>query len=266
VPELRTGGHDVIAIDVRPPAALMDGVESRVVDLSDYRAVDAALADVEAVIHLAALAWFQDQPHLQAGGLVRNATSAANVFEVIVARQIKRVVYASSINAYGVVCPYWPEDRRFVAPEYLPIDEDHPCKPILPYGISKLLGEQLAESMAHRVAGSHVVSLRYPGIRPVGPRRKGSDDDALHHLVSGLSATVSHHEAARATRLALENAPLGYHAINIGAAPSRDAWSPAMVERAWGKPIPMKRPLGNTDPLYAVDRAREMIGFVCQDE
>ena len=45
---------------------------------------------------------------------------------------INRVAQASSVNVIPLV---WTDRKDF---EYFPLDEDHPCRPDEPYGLSKM--------------------------------------------------------------------------------------------------------------------------------
>src|SRR5690606_24264961 len=53
-------------------------------------------------------------------------------------------------------------------PAYLPIDEDHPCHPTDPYGLSKLIGETIGRSFADRgeveVVALRPVYIMYPQV------------------------------------------------------------------------------------------------------
>lgn len=51
-----------------------------------------------------------------------------------------------------------------ILPEYLPLDENHPSRPHDPYGLSKLVGEQIADSLALLHADMTISSLRFPGV------------------------------------------------------------------------------------------------------
>ena len=101
------------------------------VDIRDRDEVEKVLQEIRPVgiIHLAALISVPEsfeKPGLYMAVNVkgtRNLVSAANEVGV------KRFVYASSAAVYG-------------NPVRLPIDENHPTKPISPYGESKLLGEK----------------------------------------------------------------------------------------------------------------------------
>ena len=74
------------------------------------------------------------------------------------------VVYASSSSVYGD------------APE-LPLREDGPCRPVSPYGVTKLAAEHLAV-LYHRCYGLPTVSLRYFTV--YGPRQR--PDMAFHRF------------------------------------------------------------------------------------
>ena len=101
------------------------------VDIRDRVEVEKALREARpvGVAHLAALISVPEsfeKPDLYMAVNVegtRNLVSAANEVGV------ERFVYASSAAVYG-------------NPVRLPIDEEHPTKPISPYGESKLLGEK----------------------------------------------------------------------------------------------------------------------------
>lgn len=59
---------------------------------------------------------------------------------------VRRVVLTSSDSAVG----FTVREGALRAPEYLPIDLDHPLNPTDPYGLSKLLGEEIGRSFALR--------------------------------------------------------------------------------------------------------------------
>lgn len=49
---------------------------------------------------------------------------------------------ASSTAAFGFIYA-----KNLWAPDYLPLDESHPSKPQDSYGLSKVVGEQIADSI-----------------------------------------------------------------------------------------------------------------------
>jgi nucleoside-diphosphate-sugar epimerase len=164
--ELTTQGALVTALtDVADEALAAD----RVI-IGDTRSEDdvaAALADVELVVHLAAL------PHRDAGTpyevYTTNVVSTFNVLAQAGARGIRRAVIASSINAYGV--PLNPHD---VLPAYFPLDESIPSDVGDWYSLSKQNDENTA-SMASRHWGIDVVSFRFPLVGNSETLRQESD-------------------------------------------------------------------------------------------
>lgn len=72
-----------------------------------------------------------------------NAIGTFNAVEAAVAAEVGRFVYVSSASVYG-------------RPQRFPMDEDHPRKPFVPYGATKLMGELACLSFFHS-AGLPVV-------------------------------------------------------------------------------------------------------------
>jgi nucleoside-diphosphate-sugar epimerase len=169
-----------------------------------------ACAGAEAIVHLAAI----QAPNLAPDSVTfsNNVSSTYNVFKVAADLKIRRVVTASSNAVYGFVYA-----RTFPVPDYLPLDEDHPCRPQDPYGLSKQAGEMIAASFALQT-GASAVSLRFVGINfdPTFSIIKERMKDPRSRL-SGFWSYVDGRDAAEACRLALDLAPVGHHIFNIAA-------------------------------------------------
>jgi len=86
-----------------------------------------------------------------------------NVLVASLEHNVEKVVYASSVAVYG-------------QQKYLPINEDHPKDPFLPYGATKYIGE-LYCSTFYKVYGLNTVSLRYFNV--YGPRYATFDHSAM---------------------------------------------------------------------------------------
>ena len=140
--ELGRAGHEVSPFD------LGDGC-----DVCDEESVARAVAGVEAVVHLAALNEGDAPP---AGIMATNLGGTWNVLSAAADHGVRRVVFASSVNAFGVF-----RGRR--APDYFPIDDDHPAYATSAYGVSKHLGEELCASVS-RTTGMTTVCLRMPWV------------------------------------------------------------------------------------------------------
>lgn len=144
VADLVEHGHEVLDIDL---ARHDSPAPTLVTDLAELGQAFEVLAGADAVVHLAAI----PAPGLSpAGETFRNNTlSTYNVFSAAAALGIRRVVWASSETTFGV--PLSPGMVR-----YAPIDEEHPLQPHHSYGLSKVVGEELARYFAAQSQTSFV--------------------------------------------------------------------------------------------------------------
>jgi len=103
------------------------GVELAEGDVNDRPSLVKACADCQTVFHLAAvLDYFQPSNVFER----INKLGTENVLQACVETGVNRLVNSSSISVIG-------------RPQYLPVDEKHPCAPIGVYGKTKLEGEIL---------------------------------------------------------------------------------------------------------------------------
>ena len=154
-------GHEVVGVDRRTPPGIRENATFKAADLTDYgetkQLVEAAAPD--AVVHLAAI----PNPEHHAGSRVfeNNVVSTYNVLDAAGAAGA-RIAWASSESLYGTVFA-----EHDWLPDAFPIDEETPTEPEDPYGLSKVVGEEIAARVARRY-GVPAVSLRaswvnYPG-------------------------------------------------------------------------------------------------------
>ncbi len=102
-------------------------------------------------------------------------------------------------------------------PDYLPLDEDHPSRPTDCYGLSKVVGERIADSFAC-AGGMRIASLRFPGVTfdpAFGRLRERMADPGARR--SGFWAYIDARDAASACRLALEADIAGHRVFNVAA-------------------------------------------------
>ncbi len=132
------------------------GVEIVEGDLRDPGAVAGALADIDAVAHLAALVSVPLSLAMPLETFALNTSGTAHVLEAArLAPKLPRVVLASTSAVYGDI-----PGRK---------DERSPLSPLVPYAASKLMAEELCSVYA-RSYGLHVVRLRYFNV--YGPRQR----------------------------------------------------------------------------------------------
>lgn len=164
-------GHEVVGVDLRTPPGTRENVDFKAADLTDYgetkQLIEAAGPD--AVVHLAAI----PNPESHAGSRVfeNNVVSTYNVLDAAGAVGA-RIAWASSESLYGTVF-----SEADWLPDAFPIDEETPTEPEDPYGLSKVVGEEIAARVARRY-GVSAVSLRaswvtYPGSEKTRTAREG---------------------------------------------------------------------------------------------
>ncbi|WP_128255701.1 NAD-dependent epimerase/dehydratase family protein [Falsirhodobacter deserti] len=135
---LRAQGREVRGFDLHADAPDIAGA------LEDRSAVIAAMDRVTEVLHLGAfMSWApQDIDRM----FRANVDGTHHLLEAVT--DVRRFIFASSGEVY-------PENR----PKSLPVDEAHPLQPTTPYGLTKLLGEELVRF--HQRAGLETVILRF---------------------------------------------------------------------------------------------------------
>lgn len=118
-------------------------------NLCDAIAVDRAIADIKpvAVLHFAALSYVGESVAEPAMYYRNNVTGTLNLLDSMRRNAVDCLVFSSTCATYGV-------------PNHLPLTEDHPQRPINPYGASKLMVERMLADF-DVAYGLRSISLRY---------------------------------------------------------------------------------------------------------
>lgn len=261
--ELNERGHRVLPLDrAVPPAGqgesrygLEPPADVTILDLLDAEATAAALAGVDAVIHLAAIPSPVPPPWKT---FDTNMATTYHVLEAVREHKIGRVVMASSIWAYG----YLPGDSG-KRPAVLPLAEPNTVATTNCYGLSKRYLEALGREY-HEACGAQVVCMRYPFVaspRAMSRGRVGPCDDADPGAITEAWSYVDVRDVAVACRLAAERDGLGHTVLNIAAADTRsDTPSAELVER-YLPGARLSRPVQGYEALYSIERARQQLGY-----
>ena len=158
-----------------------EGEEIMLAELEDAAAMQALLADVDAVVHMGGVSTEQPWQPILAGNIV----GMYNLYEAARKQAVKRIVFASSNHVTG----FYRQDQVVS-----PLD---PVRPDGLYGLSKAFGENLAQLYWNRY-GIETVSLRIGSSFPEPKDRRMlaswmSFDDTERLVVAALTAPVVGH-------------------------------------------------------------------------
>ena len=270
VRELSTYTHQVSVLDTTKPRECR--CPTYAVDLSKAHALQDYFKGADGVVHLAR----QRFPYTESGFNVEtqrwqfpditgdaerfnlNVAITNNVLAAAQAAGVKKIVCGSSLAVYGF---YYPLIQ--ITPDYLPIDEQHPLQAQDPYGLTKLVGEKLADALSQK-SGIPIASLRFSGIY-TDMHRAQLLERKQNPLIRGTGALWSYidvRDAARACRLALEANFAGHQAFNICAPDTiMDERTQELVSRYLSQVKDLRNGLDGRCSGYSVAKARAVLGF-----
>jgi len=125
---------------------------------------------IDAVMHFAAYAYVGESVTNPAKYYRNNVAGTLTLLEAMVAANVKKIVFSSTCASYGV-------------PQTVPIPEEHPQVPINPYGMSKLMVEQMLQDF-DVAYGLKSVRFRYFNAAGADPSGQLGEDHAPEtHLI-----------------------------------------------------------------------------------
>jgi UDP-glucose 4-epimerase len=135
-------------------------IEFHRADVRDRDALRAALAgkNVGAVLHFAGLKAVGESVEKPLLYYEHNVGGTIALLEVMAELGITRLVFSSSATVYG-------------EPERVPLVEDHPLRPVNPYGKTKLIVEHVLADLERADSSFQYAALRY--FNPVGAHPSG---------------------------------------------------------------------------------------------
>ncbi len=219
VQELNDHGYQVTSVDKYPAQKW----GAKTVDCEDLGQVISVMKDHQAVIHLAAI----PNPIQYPVEVVfrNNVISTFNVLQAAAFLGIKNIVMASSISALGTAFKFRPFN-----PLFIPIDEKHPLLSQDSYGLSKMVGELVADGFTRQIPDLALASLRFSLViddewRDRFHRSKRDQEDMDGAFAGVFWAFADARDVAASCRLAMEINKPGHEAFYI-AAPTIIAKSP----------------------------------------
>jgi len=177
-------GHKVTIVD-----NLVTGVEKNIPQGAEFQRIDITDSKLESIFQKGK---FDIVNHHAAQIDVRksvedsmydariNILGSLNLLENCRKYNVKKIIYISTGGAvYG-------------EPQYLPADENHPIRPLAPYGISKHTVEHYVE-LYGMLYGLNYITLRYPNVygayqNPYG--EAGVNAIFIGQMISGITPTI----------------------------------------------------------------------------
>ena len=178
---LQERGDDVVVVD-----DMSEGIRARIgdaklvqLDLAAPEAVETLKAlfsidGIEAVVHLAARKKVGESVEKPEWYFAQNIGGLANLLGAMRESGVNKLVFSSSAATYGM-------------PDVASVTEDTPCKPINPYGETKLVGEWMVEAAA-AAWGLRFTNLRYFNVAGAGWNDLA--DTAVANLVPIVFAAI----------------------------------------------------------------------------
>jgi len=183
--------------------------------------------------------------------------STYNILEAAAGLGIKKAVIASSESSYGIVF-----SKQNMAPLYVPINEDHPQLPEDPYGLSKIVSEEIAD-MINRRCGMQVVSLRIGNVITAEKYKEFPEfihDPKKRRVI--LWSYIDARDIASACRLAIEADGLGSVALNLAADDtSMDLRSDELMKIEFPEVTDIRIPLNNYRTLLSNEKAKKLLNW-----
>src|SRR5580692_5168284 len=129
-------------------------------DIRDLQSIKPAFKDIDCVFHEAALPRVPLSIEKPVETHMVNVVGTLNVLVAARDARVRRLVYSGSSSVYG-------DQPR------LPLQEDMPPKPLSPYALQKLVGEQYTR-LFHRLFAMETITLRYFNVYGPGMAVEGA--------------------------------------------------------------------------------------------
>ena len=258
VDELLRAGHELRVLTRTPwPECPAEAEVVPNVDIRDFDALLPAFAGCEGVVHIANIPGPLDEDRPET--FVNNVTGNYNVMLAAGLTGVRRLVVAGSTCAGGFC-----RNHHYPCPDYLPLDEQHPCRPDDTYGISKYLSEILAERMVQRFPFMSIALLRItmvvePPMYRVMNLPQYLDEERL--WAHNMATYVDARDSAVAFRLALEADLQGAEVFYICNPDSFSNLDTRQMLAKYFPNSPLRAPVGPRDAAESSAKAARVLGW-----
>ena len=151
---------------------VVDFIKGDLQNLSDIESVFEKY-QIDAVVHFAAYSQVAESVKNPQKYYFNNVYGTMNLLCAMLKNDVKRIVFSSTAATYG-------------EPDYVPIDENHPQKPINTYGKTKLMIENIMDDY-DKAYGLRSVRLRYFNVAGADSQnRVGEWHEPETHLIPNI--------------------------------------------------------------------------------
>lgn len=244
-------GDTMVSIDRVSPPEPRENVRFVQAEMSDYDTLVAEFEGCDALIHMAAIpSPFNDPDHVVHNN---NVVGSYNAMRAAIECGITRLCQASSVNAIGLSYSRQP---RF---DYFPLDEQHPNYTEEPYGLSKWICEQQADTFARRYDDLTISSMRFHWV--VKDRSVAAEqfNDPLQS--KQLWAYTLFDAAARACLLSIEAPFKGHEAFYIAAPESTSDIPSRELAARFYPDVPITGDLSGNRSFFSSEKAERMLNW-----
>jgi len=178
---IEKSGHTPIIFDNLSAGHLWAVESSKFIeaDLAAKSSIRRAIEEyhIDAVIHFAAHAYVGESVVHPRKYFQNNAVNTLNLLDVMLDLAVKCIVYSSTCAIYGI-------------PERMPISEEHPQRPVNPYGESKLFIERVLDWYG-KAYGLRWVALRYFNAAGASGQLGECHDPETHLIPLAIDAALT---------------------------------------------------------------------------
>lgn len=246
-------GDQIVSIDRAEPPAPYEGVEHVRTDIADYAALLTAFAGCDAVIHMAAIPYpFRDPDHIVHNN---NVVGSYNVMRAAIEVGIRRICQASSVNAVGLS---YSREAHF---DYFPIDEQHRNYTEEPYGLSKWICEQQADTFARRYDDLQIASMRFHWVvesRLIAAKNFNIPDQQTAKHLWGYTERAA---AALACLLAVDDRYRGHEVFYVVAPDTTNEIPSRELAAMYYPDVPIRGDLSGTRSFFSSAKAERLLGW-----
>ncbi|MDR1902647.1 MAG: NAD(P)-dependent oxidoreductase [Treponema sp.] len=294
---LKKEGCNVSSFDAAPPPPESDNVKEGIpfvqgdlLDLGDcLRAI--AFAQPDVIVHLAAITGPTEllSPYGEKAALAKspfrytqrrpeddcmkiNTMGTFYVLDAARRMNIKDVIISSSYYATGIGGRW---SGTTYTPQYLPVDEEHPCDPESTYALSKYLDEEIGKAFA-RAYGMKIIALRYMGVfyeNNEGSRKlykfgvnvEPADDKNKGLMVDNTYQYVDARDIANITELCIQkirdSALKPFEAFFVSTDTTYLEDTEEVITKRWPFIKDLGKNMKGTEGIFSIAKAEKLLGY-----